>query len=265
MQKKKKNRKTLIISLAAILAAILTTVATIIYKNRDEHKVVVIFSYDQHHYGYPAFIEELEKTFSLNGQNVNIDYYYLDALANDYQAELDVATAILDEASKKGVPDVILTIGDEVTYSTLHSYHPMTKEVPLVFGSVFHPNWGMLEKYPNITGLQDSTDVVKNIYIMPQLCGTYAAYTMLSNRALDRIVKKNIQHQLEGHEDIIDNTEWTHPLLRVLQPINEGPYSITPFSLRNIASNTAQHEKQDSLGDNNMMFAMNAQSKLTYL
>lgn len=104
----------------------------------------------------------------------------------------------------------------------------MTKEVPLVFGSVFHPNWGMLEKYPNITGLQDSTDVVKNIYIMPQLCGTYAAYTMLSNRALDRIVKKNIQHQLEGHEDIIDNTEWTHPLLRVLQPINEGPYSITP-------------------------------------
>lgn len=61
MQKKKKrNRKTLIISLAAILAAILTTVATIIYRYRDEHKVVVIFSYDQHHYGYPAFIEELE-------------------------------------------------------------------------------------------------------------------------------------------------------------------------------------------------------------
>ena len=266
MQKKKKrNRKTLIISLAAILAAILTTVATIIYRYRDEHKVVVIFSYDQHHYGYPAFIEELENTFSSNGQHVNIDYYYLDALANDYQAELDVATAILDEASKKGVPDVILTIGDEVTYSTLHSYHPMTKEVPMVFGSVFHPNWGMLEKYPNITGLQDSTDVVKNLYIMPQLCGTHAAYTMLSNRALDRIVKKKIQHQLEGHEDIIDNTEWTHPLARVLQPINEGPYSITPFSLRNIASNTAQHEKQDSLGDNNMMFAMNAQSKLTYL
>lgn len=258
-----KKIKGIYIVIAIAVAGI--AVAVFFYRCVTQKRVVVVFSYDSQLYNYISFRKELEDAFRKNKQNVDIEYYYLNCLNWNHDDEIRECRSILAEACRNGEPDVILTIGDEVTYSMLHTYEPVTKTVPMVFGSVFYPNWGMIAKHTNVTGFEDDTDIASNIRMAPQLCGTYATYTMLSDRVLDHIVRKKINKDLAHCKDIIDNTNWQKPLVTIFQNAKEKKLSITPFSLVNVSLNTRDEENKESQGSSNMMFVMNTTSKITYV
>ena len=96
------------------------------------------------------------------------------------------------------------------------------------------------------------------------MCGIYAVNTLLSEHYLDKQLKKRIKMQIADHPEITDNIGWEHTLYEILN-LPEGQFSITPFSLYNLDKNTAMSEKQDSLGNENLMLAMSRFSKMTYM
>ena len=47
----------------------------------------------------------------------------------------------------------------------------MAKEVPVVFGGVNYPNWGLLKHHPNVTGFHDKIAFNENISVAKELFG----------------------------------------------------------------------------------------------
>ena len=230
----------------------------------DKKKIVVIFSQHEGMHCYEDFRESLEKALKRKRINAHLSYFYLDCEKWSHNDEIDEARRILNEAGKNGFPDLVMTIGDEVTYSVMTTQDSMIRTVPVVFGAVAFPNEGMLRKNPNLVGFKDSTNIVENIYLAGKLCGIHAVNTLLSQHYLDKMCKKRIKEQIAGRKDIVDNIGWEHTLFEIFS-MPPDIYSITPFSLYNLQQNTHMDTKQDSLGNENLMLAMSRFSKMTYV
>ena len=230
----------------------------------DKKKIVVIFSQHSGLHCYEDFRESLEKALKRKRINAHLSYFYLDCEKWSHNEEVDEARRILNEAGKNGFPDMVMTIGDEVTYSVMTTKDSMIRTVPVVFGAVAFPNEGMLRKNPNLVGFKDSTNIVENIYLAGRLCGIHAVNTLLSQHYLDKMCKKRIKEQIAGRKDIVDNIGWEHTLYEIFS-MPPDIYSITPFSLYNLQQNTHMDTKQDSLGNENLMLAMSRFTKMTYV
>ena len=254
--------------IAACLSGILIlaiAAVTYTYRGHEGKRVTVIFSYDEGHQSYAFFRKSLEKAFRDKGYDVDITYHYLDAIALRHNEEINTINHLLSNMEGTARPDLLMTVGDEVTYSFLHCTEPVKREIPVVFGSVFYPNWDRLRKFPNVTGLQDSVNVVKNILLTNQLCDNYAAFTLLSNHTLDKAMKRMAERQLDPRRDIINNMRWNHTMMQIFQSANMEKYSITAFSLEDLTLNTmAAPIHRDSLGRENMLTALN-NKMLTYI
>ena len=233
-------------------------------QNKDKKNIVVIFSQHSGVHCYADFRESLEKSLKKKGVNAQLSYFYLDCEKWSHNEEIDEARRILNESSKNGFPDMVMTIGDEVTYSVMVSHDTVIRSVPVVFGAVAFPNEGMLRRNPNLTGFKDSTNIVENIYLAGRICGIHAVNTLLSQHYLDKMCKKRIKEQIAGRKDIVDNIGWERTLYEIFS-LPPEIYSITPFSLYNLQQNTHMDTKQDSLGNENLMLAMSRFSKMTYV
>lgn len=106
---------------AIALATLVMAVAVYSCNREGAKKVVVMFSFDENQYSYALFRESLEEAFKKRKQSVDISYYYIDCLLRSHNDEINECQRILDECQRNGKPDLIMTVGDEVTYST-----PMT-------------------------------------------------------------------------------------------------------------------------------------------
>ena len=253
--------------IAVAFAALLMAVIGAAYYNHrhiDVKRITVIFSYDESHQSYAFFRKSLEKALREKGYDVDITYHYLDAIALRHNEEINTINHILSNMDGPARPDLIMTVGDEVTYSFLHCTDPLKREIPVVFGSVFYPNWDRLRDFPNVTGLRDSINVVKNILLNNQLCGNYASFTLLSNHTLDKAMKRMIDRQLDTRRDIINNMAWNHTMMQIFQSANMEKYSITAFSLEDLTLNTMVTNQRDSMGRENMLMALN-NKMLTYI
>ena len=233
-------------------------------QNTDKKKIVVIFSQHSGLHCYKDFRESLEKALKRKRINAHLSYFYLDCEKWSHNEEVDEARRILNEAGKNGFPDMVMTIGDEVTYSVMTTQDSMIRTVPVVFGAVAFPNEGMLRKNTNLVGFKDSTNIVENIYLAGKICGIHAVNTLLSQHYLDKMCKKRIKEQIADRKDIVDNIGWEHTLHEIFS-MPPDIYSITPFSLYNLQQNTHMDTKQDSLGNENLMLAMSRFSKMTYV
>ena len=173
------------------LAVVVTTMAIGVFacQHGQKKKVVVFFSQGKDVHCYNTFIKSLEKAFSRQPVNVSLSYLYLDCDKWGHNEEVEECRRLLDEARRNGDPDLLITIGDEVTYSIMTTRDTMTKTLPIVFGGVAFPNPGLLKRNPNLTGFTDSLNVVKNIYLAEKICGIYAVNTLLSDHYLDKQVK----------------------------------------------------------------------------
>ena len=233
-------------------------------QNDNTKKIVVIFSQHERVHCYGDFRESLEKALKKKHINAHLSYFYLDCEKWSHNEEVDEARRILNEAGQQGFPDMVMTIGDEVTYSVMTTRDSMIRTVPVVFGAVAFPNEGMLRKNPNLVGYKDSTNIVENIYLAGRICGIHAVNTLLSSHYLDKMCKKRIKEQIAGRTDIIDNIGWERTLFEIFN-LPPEMYSITPFSLYNLQQNTHMDTKQDSLGNENLMLAMSRFTKMTYV
>lgn len=72
---------------------------------------------------------------------------------------------LVDSVSKDWRPEVILVNEDQATYSLMKCGIQLAKEVPVVFGGVNYPNWGLLKHHPNVTGFHDKIAFNENISV----------------------------------------------------------------------------------------------------
>ena len=254
----------LIYLIALAVAAVAMAFGVYACQYDNTKKIVVIFSQHSGMHCYGDFRKSLEKALKRKGINDQLYYFYLDCEKWSHNEEVDEARRILNEAGQQGFPDMVMTIGDEVTYSVMTTRDSMIRTVPVVFGAVAFPNEGMLRKNPNLVGYKDSTNIVENIYLAGRLCGIHAVNTLLSSHYLDKMCKKRIKEQIAGRKDIVDNIGWERTLFEIFN-LPPEIYSITPFSLYNLQQNTHMDSKQDSLGNENLMLAMSRFSKMTYV
>ena len=120
--------------IAACLSGILMlAIAAVIYTYRGHEgkRVTVIFSYDEGHQSYAFFRKSLEKAFRDKGYDVDITYHYLDAIALQHNEEINTINHLLSNMEGTARPDLLMTVGDEVTYSFLHCTEPVKREYPL--------------------------------------------------------------------------------------------------------------------------------------
>ena len=228
------------------------------------YHVVVVFSHEKGQGNYDEMCEEMEKTFKELGDNVSLSYDYLCCERWDHEHEIIEARRILRNMEKVSNVDLVITIGDQASYSVMQTETSLIKNVPVVFGGVLYPNQNLIKRFPNYTGFRDSIDVVKNIHAAYPLLRTYATFTMLDETFLDRCTSKNIRAQIDNQPDIIDNINWEHSIYEMrTQPA--GIYSITPFSMRDLSKNTAQKQLRDSLGATNLVFVMRQYSGMSYI
>ena len=141
------NRK--IITIASVVAILLIgSFCTWFYieqPNKANHNIAVVFSQDKHHWSYGLYLKHLEAVFRKQGLKVTITPFYLDCETYDAAGELQRATIIMEEISYKIRPDVIITVGDQATFSILSTDTDGSVMIPIVFSGVIYPNEALIK------------------------------------------------------------------------------------------------------------------------
>jgi len=106
------------------------------------------------------------------------------------------------DSIKEIKPDIILVNDDQACYSLLACGHPYLKEIPIVFAGVNYPNWSLLKKYPNLTGLHDKQDFIKNIEFIHKLFGVLQIQIPCDRTILGRKSFNDFWQQIQGHPEI---------------------------------------------------------------
>ena len=140
----------------------------------------------------------LERTFNKQKINPKIHTFYLDCEQYLDSAEIARMYNYIDSI-KEIKPDIILVNDDQACYSLLACGHPYLKEIPIVFAGVNYPNWSLLKKYPNLTGLHDKQDFIKNIEFIHKLFGVLQIQIPCDRTILGRKSFNDFWQQIQGH------------------------------------------------------------------
>ena len=143
----------------------------------------------------------LERTFNKQKINPKIHTFYLDCEQYLDSAEIARMYNYIDSI-KEIKPDIILVNDDQACYSLLACGHPYLKEIPIVFAGVNYPNWSLLKKYPNLTGLHDKQDFNKNIEFIHKLFGVLQIQIPCDRTILGRKSFNDFWQQIQGHPEI---------------------------------------------------------------
>lgn len=170
-------------------------------QEKEEKKVVLIHSFEQKKDTYPIFKETLKRTFDKQKVNPEIHTFYLDCEQYLDSAEIARMYNYIDSI-KEIKPDIILVNDDQACYSLLACGHPYLKEIPIVFAGVNYPNWSLLKKYPNVTGLHDKQDFIKNIEFIHKLFGVLQIQIPCDRTILGRKSFNDFWQQIQGHPEI---------------------------------------------------------------
>ena len=193
----KHTHKYLIFAISIFLVSLLTLGC----QEKEEKKVVLIHSFEQKKDTYTIFNEVLERTFNKQKINPKIHTFYLDCEQYLDSAEIARMYNYIDSI-KEIKPDIILVNDDQACYSLLACGHPYLKEIPIVFAGVNYPNWSLLKKYPNLTGLHDKQDFIKNIEFIHKLFGVLQIQIPCDRTILGRKSFNDFWQQIQGHPEI---------------------------------------------------------------
>ncbi|MGN0221101.1 MAG: ATP-binding protein [Prevotella sp.] len=252
----------IIIATAMAVAAAVAVIASYIFQPKVH--VCVMFSCQEDQYAYKEFRDAFETRLDYLGINAEVTYCYLDCEKYAHDPEVAQARMLLEMAQRKAPIDYLVTVGDQATYSTSHVSLPLIHDVPWIFAGVLYPADNILAKFPNLSGFTSTPDVVANIRLAKKLTGDNATYTLLDRTYLDRCTRRTIEKQLAGDTSIVNNLDWKYALLHINQFSQTRP-SITPFSLRDISSNTASTEEKEYQGTMNLLHATRRYSAMTYI
>ena len=261
----KERKRIIIISLLAFaLVAVCAATAVVWHIARPHVHVCVMFSGNESQYAYLEFRQALKQQLSSLDVRAEVTYCYLDCERYAHDPEIAQARRLIDDVQRKRPIDYLVTVGDQATYSTAQTTLPVVREVPWVFVGVLFPSDRILDRFPNLSGFTNTPDVIANIRLSKRLTGDNATYTLLDRTYLDRCTYRLIKKQLEADKDIVDNLDWTYTLFDIKQ-ISQNHPSVTPFSLRDISSNTAMGEDKEYQGTMNLLLATRRYSEMTYI
>ena len=134
--------------------------------------------YEENFFQYSEYNELITKNFKQKGIKTDIKTFYLDCEKYREQEEIDRINLFLNSISNWH-PDIILVNEDQATYSLLKTEHKLAKSTPIVFAGVNYPNWDLIQKYPNVTGLHDKIDIIKNLEVMEELDDKKKSFTII--------------------------------------------------------------------------------------
>lgn len=170
---------------------------------KEEHRILVIHSYEETYGGYPDYNEMISRQFEKKNIKADIRTLYLDCENYLEKQELERMFHLLDSVSVDWKPEVIIVNEDQATYSLLKCGAPLVKEVPVIFGGVNYPNWKLISQYPNVTGFHDKIDFKRNIAIAKKIFGNaISLFTVLDSTFLDNQIKQDAREQLRGSKVI---------------------------------------------------------------
>ena len=260
-----RKRHQLLLTIAVALVVVAAVVAVLLTQAlRPAKHVVVMFSNTADQYAYVEFRKTLEKKFDKLGVKADITYLYLECERFSHDIEIQHAKVLVEDVMRSRRIDALITVGDQATYSLAQTGMDIVHNVPWVFVGVMYPNAKILENHTNLRGFTNTPDVPRNILLSKTLTGNAATFTLIDRTYLDKLTMRNINEQLAGRNDIINNLDWKYAIVQ-LEQLNRDKGSITPFSLRNISSNTAMKEDQAYQGTMNLLHATRRYSEMTYI
>ena len=260
-----RKRHQLLLTIAVALVVVAAVVAVLLTQAlRPAKHVVVMFSNTADQYAYVEFRKTLEKKFDKLGVKADITYLYLECERFSHDIEIQHAKVLVEDVMRTRRIDALITVGDQATYSLAQTGMDIVNNVPWVFVGVMYPNAKILENHTNLRGFTNTPDVPRNILLSKTLTGNAATFTLIDRTYLDKLTMRNINEQLAGRNDIINNLDWKYAIVQ-LEQHHRDKGSITPFSLRNISSNTAMKEDQAYQGTMNLLHATRRYSEMTYI
>ena len=260
-----RKRHQLLLTIAVALVVVAAVVAVLLTQAlRPAKHVVVMFSNTADQYAYVEFRKTLEKKFDKLGVKADITYLYLECERFSHDIEIQHAKVLVEDVMRSRRIDALITVGDQATYSLAQTGMDIVHNVPWVFVGVMYPNAKILENHTNLRGFTNTPDVPRNILLSKTLTGNAATFTRIDRTYLDKLTMRNINEQLAGRNDIINNLDWKYAIVQ-LEQHHRDKGSITPFSLRNISSNTAMKEDQAYQGTMNLLHATRRYSEMTYI
>lgn len=106
----------------------------------------------------------LYEEFHRQGIEAIFDKFYIDCTKLNEKEEIEYARRYLELLESKST-DLILTIGDQATYSFLSTRHRLLSSIPVLACNVRFPNEELIEEYDlqKVYVLRDSPDLKRNI------------------------------------------------------------------------------------------------------
>jgi signal transduction histidine kinase len=166
------------------------------------HNVLVVQSFEQSYAIYPELNKLIKRNFKKSNIDADIRVVYLDCENyGEPQEQMHLHQLINSATSDGWKPDIILANDDQGTYSLLKSEHPLIYKVPIVFAGVNYPNWKLISKFPNVRGIEDNEEILKNIYFIKQVVKKKPwIYACLDSTFIDKKVLNDVKTQLKGRK-----------------------------------------------------------------
>lgn len=173
--------------------------------------VVLIHGYDKEYPPYRQFNEDVHHALLSNGIDPTIRHIYLD-LDNPRMDDKKEYFRICDSLKKSGwEADIFLTEGDRAAHfllsidSTLISNK--SKELPIVLGSLHHPEWDKLREHKNMVAISDPIDYIRNINLARDISKQNVIEIELDHFHQDSLIRSELQQVLASPQ-YVDNSDF---------------------------------------------------------
>ena len=232
--------------------------------DNGKHHVLVMFSENVERYKFVDIEDIMKKAFKEKGINADITFDYLACEHYDADHEVEEARKIVERNNRQRPIDMLVTIGDQATYSTLRNDLHLIRHIPVVFGGVQFPNWKQLADYPNVTGVSDSINIIRNIQAAYTLTGIKHTFLTLNQSFLDRKMRDEADKQLRVNNSVRNNLHWNFSIMELLTDY-ENDYSLSAMSIRHLDLNVKQGGTLDARDGDNLRRVLRMFKDLVYI
>ena len=138
--------------------------------NLVEKRISLVYSMSKNDIGNKNIEKLLQEEFRKRGIEVIFDQFYLNCALLNEREEIEHIRKYLELLESKSI-DLILTIGDQATYSLLSTHHRLLSSIPVVGCNVNFPNEELIAEYDTqkVYVLRDVPDLKRNIEFIQTL------------------------------------------------------------------------------------------------
>lgn len=138
--------------------------------NRVKKNISLIYSFSEYNLGHANFEKLVRQEFRKQGIEPVFEKFHLECDHYNQAGGIECMGKYLEILKSKPI-DLILTVGDQSTFSLLSTKHQLLSSIPVVACNVRFPNEKLIEEYESqkIYVLRDSPDFKRNIEFIQSL------------------------------------------------------------------------------------------------